>query len=690
MKIKDKLRNALKMGNKPEPKGDSAPSKQDEESEVPAPQESKDETAFFSARDEDSSSCSSICNESHRRRRVSSAASEASLKSGRDDSDAGGISGEVFDNSEDGENCDGKSNEALAGSISSAKDEVKIENEQVEDKSVENSPNEETLRKKHDESESEEPEKDVNDPLEHDGTYENLPHDISDHHEEYSFVEPVEEVDPIPIGQTIAPEVFFKSYQKYVDSHAPKEVPDQGAEEEEKDEERSEGSCSEGNEDQNDVSAEELESRQGSEDEEVTEKDQKVEKIVDDSHGQGIDEGQVDSSHEVAEFSCSDDEFTPPQSPAKIQPGNEKISEQNEAPVEAPQADKIAMDEVRKPCHFSVPERPLIDQSALFVKATSPRTLPYLTVDQTEFEYKEITPQHSSHYEDIIHENFEKIEPAEPYDGLEWFTDEPSPQYPSGRLPHSIFDNFDKRRVRRVHAYQITDDRPIDLPEPVDYLISYNDTYTAVGFVKSPINAKHSAVPISIRFGGFWAKNWLGRIYLGCTVRVKQYVLTCKNLHTDLVEFQSGDRDYAVRDLFGSGVPVASTFATQWAVVEQPKIVRSLGIVLGVEPGTSLFDFTATIGDVEYNQKLTASIERWPADLKEPPKVARPVLINWVYVEQPHALFWTRGSFVVLPPHLSHIMHPAKGVSEDRYVFGGVDLTSEPSRPTIKCNAKKL
>ncbi|CAD5230719.1 unnamed protein product [Bursaphelenchus okinawaensis] len=285
------------------------------------------------------------------------------------------------------------------------------------------------------------------------------------------------------------------------------------------------------------------------------------------------------------------------------------------------------------------------------------------------------------------------IDPVEEYEDLEWILDEPSPQFPSGKLGYVIDSNFDSERLRPLHAYQVTDDRLIELPDPVDYLIAWSDSNCAIGFVYSNNHSKNPDVPMSIRFGGYWATSFSDRMYAGCLVRVKQYVMVSKFNHTDLVDLKMGGKRYIIKDFFMHGTPLASAFAIEWAVVKQPEISRSLGVIMYSElvpRKDTRLEFYGIVGDEEYQQKIDVPHERWPFSLKEVPKVARPVVLNWVYMDIPHVLLPSNQAFVILPAHMRNFYRHIKEVSDDRFIFGWVDLAFEASRKYKECKAKPV
>ncbi|CAD5229742.1 unnamed protein product [Bursaphelenchus okinawaensis] len=263
-------------------------------------------------------------------------------------------------------------------------------------------------------------------------------------------------------------------------------------------------------------------------------------------------------------------------------------------------------------------------------------------------------------------------------DGLKWHVDRHSP--PGNELLSQWYDAF-KPLVPPIHLANFTDIVCHQFDQPVDYLISWTDRHTCCGFVRNEVDATEN-VPLVMRFGGFWTDKAVHSMYIGCTVRVRRYVkMKVKGTSGYLTPGRITPRGLEYTAYLFAGIPISSAFAIEWAVVDKPRIVRTLGTL--VKDLTQESKGTLLVGDVkdcEYGDVYPAAMEKWPVpDIKKLPQVPAPVILNYVEIKQPHVLFKGRDRSLLMPSYMENDM-PTSPVSENSYVFAWIDLSLTPSR----------
>ncbi|CAD5233473.1 unnamed protein product [Bursaphelenchus xylophilus] len=261
-------------------------------------------------------------------------------------------------------------------------------------------------------------------------------------------------------------------------------------------------------------------------------------------------------------------------------------------------------------------------------------------------------------------------------DGLKWYHDRPSPGHGAAlrEFKDAIFPlSWPMNLVQGTSTLHHYFDRPID------YLISWSDECAAYGFVKEFEDATDT-VPLCVRFGGFWSLQAVKSMYIGCTVRVKGYLeLKADVYHDEVLPVVPRGTDKS-GFIFG-GIPKASAFALEWAVISRPAIIRSIGLLkedISYEEREKLH-LVGIVKDVEYNEEFTVCQSKWPTpSIKCLPCPPYPVVINWLEIREKVIMHPTRHKSILLPEYIHHYMRTSEPTNG--YVLGWVDLEMKPSR----------
>jgi len=128
-------------------------------------------------------------------------------------------------------------------------------------------------------------------------------------------------------------------------------------------------------------------------------------------------------------------------------------------------------------------------------------------------------------------------------------------------------------------------------------------------------------------------------------------------------------------DLISGGCPYSNVQAVDWAIVNQPKIISSIGQVKEMMTETRHDNYIRLIGtihDYEYKQDFKILDDFWPMYVKEVPEKNSAVIIRWIEMKEPYSIFIGRnGLSTIFPEYTRNYLNMEK--RENNYIIGWID-----------------
>jgi len=235
------------------------------------------------------------------------------------------------------------------------------------------------------------------------------------------------------------------------------------------------------------------------------------------------------------------------------------------------------------------------------------------------------------------------------------------------RLPRHVIKSFEPRM--RPRFFNVHIGKQIVSMQNTEYLIGYCNGFTAVGVIKH--HRDIGGKPLTVQFGNYGAFDGKN-LHVGTTVIVKSYA-QIYNPATGYFRPHS-TKENAFDDLKKGESLYSYAQATEWAIVNKPEVVTSLGTLkrMFVERMGDFLLFCGRIYDQENNLVRTLSDDFWPSYIKKAPEVNDAILIRWIKLEEPYMIYSCNKHFqIVLPGYAEHYLKGEK--KEDNYWLAWID-----------------
>jgi len=236
------------------------------------------------------------------------------------------------------------------------------------------------------------------------------------------------------------------------------------------------------------------------------------------------------------------------------------------------------------------------------------------------------------------------------------------------RAPIEACQRFTPRVKPR--NYDVLVDIRVYQMQPTEYLIGYSNQYTSIGMIKYQEDIQGQ--PLTMQFG-----NWKimdGKdLCVGSTVIVKSFAQMIDQKDNKLKDYAT--KYESIRDFMSNGSPYSNVQAVDWAIVNTPKIISSLGRIKEMMTEFTHGNYmllTGTVYDYEYDYDLKVINDFWPMYIKEAPEKDSAVIIRWIEMKEPYNIFTGRsGISTILPEYARNYLDVEK--RENNYIVGWID-----------------